>query len=90
MIFIVFELDGSLDGKTNVTVIAGQIIDNVDFGYQSLVVTSSIGQLVWYDVDGDGLQDSGENGIGGVRIILSQDGKGVVGNRTTDSDGYYK
>ncbi|MGQ9853434.1 MAG: SdrD B-like domain-containing protein [Candidatus Oleimicrobiaceae bacterium] len=40
-----------------------------------LVAAGSIGDFVWNDVNGDGLQDEGEEGIDGVRVYLRQDGE---------------
>jgi hypothetical protein len=47
-----------------------------------------IGYLVWADLDGDGVVDSGEPGIGGVTLDLISDG-GVVQTTTTAADGRY-
>ncbi len=60
-----------------------------DFGHAQPAL---IGNYIWNDADGDGVQDSGENGIAGVTVILS-DGSCTIGvdcpTTTTDSDGYY-
>ncbi|MFN8379469.1 MAG: SdrD B-like domain-containing protein, partial [Anaerolineae bacterium] len=47
-----------------------------------LVPLASIGDKVWNDVDGDGAQDSGEAGVGGVTVHLYRDG-GTIPYRTT-------
>ncbi len=69
-------------------------VTNADFGYQSL----SIGDRVWLDVDGDGVQDAGEPGMSGVKVelYLDSDGNGVIDTgeplirtETTGSDGLY-
>jgi len=50
---------------------------------------ASIGDLVWDDLDGDGVQDSGEAGVGGVTVRLF-DGDGTqVAAAVTDPDGKY-
>ncbi len=64
----------------------------------ALVGTLSIGDRVWVDEDGDGVQDPGEPGIPGVTVKvtwLGADGKpgggdDVVFTTTTDADGKYK
>lgn len=38
--------------------------------------TASIGDFVWNDLDGDGVQDAGEAGVEGVRVVLL-DGQGA-------------
>lgn len=55
-----------------------------DFGY---LPSGVIGDRVWLDLNGDGVQDSGEIGIGGVTVTAVQGG--TTRTTTTDSDGYY-
>lgn len=60
-----------------------------DAGYY---IPTSIGNFVWNDQDGDGVQDSGEPGIGGVTVTLTgTDGQGnpVSLTTTTAPDGSY-
>ncbi|NTV03345.1 DUF11 domain-containing protein, partial [bacterium] len=63
-----------------------------------LYQTASLGDRVWHDRDGDGLQDGGEPGIAGVTVSLYRPGPdGLVGGGddvlvvtdTTDIDGLY-
>ncbi|MFC1878624.1 SdrD B-like domain-containing protein [Chloroflexota bacterium] len=63
----------------------GQEIMTVDFGYQK---EGSIGDYVWFDFNGDGIQDATEQGVGGVVITLTPP-SGPSITTTTDSDGYY-
>ncbi len=56
------------------------------------VVDSSIGDLVWHDVDGDGIRDAGDDGIDGVTVRLSgtdSDGNSVAMSTTTAGGGVY-
>ena len=52
----------------------------------------SIGDTVWFDTDGDGLKDAGENGLGGATVTLDP---GTPSNpaddvtTTTDANGNY-
>ncbi|MBN2390640.1 MAG: hypothetical protein JXR84_07955, partial [Anaerolineae bacterium] len=64
-----------------------------DFGYQPPAI---IGDFVWQDFDGDGVQDPGEPGIAGVDVFLCSSsspcttGSGdYLATATTNSDGYY-
>lgn len=61
-----------------------------DFGYRGL---GSIGDLVWFDANGDGAQDPSEEGIENVTLTLEGDvdGDGVdeIFTTTTDADGLY-
>ena len=80
--------DDSADNDGNMT---------VDFGF---VLPVSIGSFVWSDIDGDGLQDSGEPGITGAVVelfydigsgfvpALDVDGTAVI-SQTTGADGLY-
>ena len=69
--------DTATDGNSNLT---------VDFGFYPL---GSLGDLVWNDVDRDGIQDGGEPGVAGVRVEL-YDGTGVlVASTVTAADGSY-
>ena len=49
---------------------------------------ATIGDRVWYDTDGDGVEDPGETGINGVTLTLYQ-GATVIGTATTAGDGNY-
>ncbi len=59
---------------------------DVDFGYRG---TASLGDRVWNDADGDGVQDAGEAGLTGVTVeLLNGDGT-VIATTTTGADGIY-
>jgi uncharacterized repeat protein (TIGR01451 family) len=87
------------DGMSSVTGVDGtsSYLDE-DFGYQPAGY-SSIGDFVWQDDDGDGVQDAGEAGIQNITVTLyqDQDGDGVydpgidalVATMSTDADGEY-
>ncbi|MFN0088190.1 MAG: SdrD B-like domain-containing protein, partial [Blastocatellia bacterium] len=84
-------VDGDTDANTNLT---------IDFGFAS--TSLSLGNLVWKDVNNDGLRQGGELGVGGVLLRLYKDANGnnlydsgvdleVAGAspQTTDLNGYY-
>ena len=84
-----------LDGITTsyvaaVTLAAAQDRTDVDFGFR---VGASVGDRVWMDRDGDGVQESGEPGINGVRVFIDSNGNSAynVGepNSITFGDGSY-
>ena len=52
-------------------------------------VRGSIGDLVWSDTDGDGIQDAGEPGLAGVTVALLDADGNVVDTVTTGADGSY-
>ncbi len=55
-------------------------------------VAATVGDLVWNDANGNGIQDSGEKGVGGVKVTLTGTddlGNAVSLTTTTDGDGKY-
>ena len=89
-----YDLDSatsSPDSTTTYSLASGESTDRVDFGYTG---SGSIGDTVWNDINGDGIQDSGENGLAGVSITLTGDldGDGQANDTMTtitDADGHY-
>jgi hypothetical protein len=67
----------------------------LDFGFVAPRV--SVGNFVWFDTNGDGIQSDGEPGIAGVTLTITNlDGSAVIdvfGNEvtttTTDENGFY-
>ena len=55
------------DSQT-VTLVSGDNDDTVDFGYTA---PAGVGDFVFDDLDGDGVQDTGEPGLEGVTVTLS-------------------
>ena len=47
---------------------SGDTIPNIDAGF---VILSKLGDLVWEDTNGNGIQDLGEPGIGNVTVTLT-------------------
>ncbi|MCX6031445.1 MAG: hypothetical protein NT169_19370 [Chloroflexi bacterium] len=71
---------------------------NADFGYGPATGTGAIGDRVWSDANGNGLQDPGEVGIGNVTLNLLNAGPDgrcgtaddtVAATKTTAPDGSY-
>ena len=50
--------------------------------------SSIIGDVVWWDIDGNGRQDPGEPGIPGADVVASRQGGGLM-HSTTDASGHY-
>ena len=71
---------------------------DADIGYQPDIDTAIIGDRVWSDADGDGVQDAGESGLGGItlRLYTDTDGDGVIDGgetyveTTAAADGSYQ
>jgi hypothetical protein len=98
-----YDFDATLDDATTVVVLAGDEFMDADFGYNWSTTTETnnntgtgaIGDRVWIDADGDGVQDPGEAGLGGVEVTLytDDDGDGIYDDvfaiTTTDDAGNY-
>ncbi len=93
---------GALEGLTSTTgnsltrtVVDANIL-TYDFGYEG---NSSIGDFVWYDANGNGLQDDGpDSGLGGVEVNLTEAGPDMTfgtpddvlfPSMTTAANGFY-
>jgi hypothetical protein len=67
------------DANTNTT---------VDFG---IFTPYSLGNRVWFDLNNNGIIDTGETGIGGVQVrLLDSAGATTIITTTTNVDGYYR
>ena len=85
--------DGGFDDTSDLTLpLGGDDLDQ-DFGYQP---NGTIGDTVWYDVNGDGVLDPGEPGIPGITVSLTPpagidlgNGPGVAITDVTDANGVY-
>ena len=74
-------------GATEASVtITDASVQGVDFG---LVAPATIGDRVWNDADGNGV-DNGEPGVPGVTVILKDANGAEVARTTTDANGNYR
>ena len=71
------DFSGPLDNTSNTSIALGGSDLDQDFGYTPL---GSIGDRVWLDTNGDGVQDAGEPGIDGVTVTLSDGSTDVTSN----------
>ncbi|MCG8482859.1 MAG: hypothetical protein MJA31_06080, partial [Clostridia bacterium] len=79
---------GSDAGITDVISLDGTN-DNLDAD-AGLYRVGRIGDLVWNDKDTDGIKDSGEPGLEGIRVNLYDDTHTLLGHRTTSAIGLYE
>ncbi|HRC85675.1 MAG TPA: SdrD B-like domain-containing protein, partial [Thermoanaerobaculia bacterium] len=83
-----YDLDGlATPHAATVTLAPGQSRTDVDFGYR--LSNASVGDRVWSDLDGDGVQDAGEPGINGVTVQLLSSAGAVLATQVTAGDGQY-
>ncbi|MBL8375444.1 SdrD B-like domain-containing protein [Accumulibacter sp.] len=90
LVFQAVEAGGVYANKATVT--AGGLSDSdlSHYSVQAPVLKASIGNLVWCDTDGDGIQDTGELGVAGVTVRLLSTAGTVVVSTTTDTNGFYR
>ena len=77
----------------NTAVVSGRAVDvKLSNNTDTVTITvgkASIGDFVFDDLDGDGVQDTGEPGVSGVTVELLNSSGTVIRTTTTDSDGKY-
>ncbi len=71
------------DGQQKLGIDAGLVADGGAGG------TGQIGDFVWQDNNGNGIQDRGEPGIAGVTVHLEQCGGAALASTVTDGGGRY-
>jgi len=84
---------GIVNGQTsNINLGAGQNLDTVDAGLIPQAANNGIiGDRVWKDTNGNGVQDGGEPGVPGVTVELLAgcSGTAVLASKVTNSNGSY-
>lgn len=58
--------------------------------YTGLGAAGILGDYVWLDVNGNGLQDLSESGVEGITVRLFDDMGGLVAETETDAEGFYR
>ncbi|MEM1178486.1 MAG: SdrD B-like domain-containing protein [Acidobacteriota bacterium] len=82
-----FDLDGTATpNEATVTAEIGIPRNDVDFGYRGF---ASIGDFVWLDLDGDGVQDADEPGLDGVTVSLLDENGVEIATQVTSGGGLY-
>jgi len=66
----------------------GEHDGSIDMGIH--LPPTSLGDLVWNDTNGDGIQDTNESGVANVTVELLDDAGTVIATLTTDSSGHYE
>ncbi len=67
----------------------GEDYTDADFGFTPAEELGSIGDTVWFDEDGDGVEDATEEGIENIVVTLIDENSEIVGATLTDENGNY-
>lgn len=82
--------DSDVDSSTGMTVLTTLVAGENDLSWDAgLIQLASLGDKVWGDTNGNGVQDAGEAGIAGVTIELKDVNNNVISTTTTDANGNY-
>jgi uncharacterized repeat protein (TIGR01451 family) len=80
------DIDTSTLTSDTIILANGNDVRDVDFGYFS---NTSIGNLVWEDKNANGIQDSGETGVDGIKVQLLDKNNNIIDTKTTANGGKY-
>ncbi len=89
------EVTNVVDSFTNVAdvvgtpLVGGQVTDSDPEVVTVVAASALIGDTVWHDVNKNGVQDSGEAGISGAKVKLTNLDTSEVSYQTTNADGKY-
>jgi len=78
--------DGVLDNTTTVNLSASTLAQ--DFGYNNNVPVGQVGDFVYNDLNGNGIQEAGELGIGGIELELCRTDGGGFNTQILATDEY--
>ena len=77
-------------GKSGAIILAaGEVNLSIDAGIIAGNPKSVLGDKVWFDVNGDGIQDPGEAGVEGISVKLYTTSNTLLKTTTTDANGNY-
>lgn len=70
-----------------VTLSSGEFNDTLDAGIS--ILPASLGDYVWEDLNGNGIQENGEPGVEGVLVTLTDGSGNFIADQNTAPDGSY-
>jgi len=83
-------LDSDADTTTGQTIVTTLSPGETDLTWDAgLIPLAALGDLVWEDLDADGVQDPGEPGIPNVTVNLYDNTSTLTDTTTTDANGLY-
>lgn len=75
-----------MDGLPSISINVSATNHTFDFG---MIAGVEVGNLVWFDLDNDGVRDSGEAAASGVTVNLINSAGASIASEITDSNGHY-
>ncbi|HKN51673.1 MAG TPA: SdrD B-like domain-containing protein [Amycolatopsis sp.] len=81
--------DAGPDGCTATTTLGASKREDLTLDLGLTPPTNKLGDFVWADTDKNGVQDTGEPGVQGVKVTLKDGTGATVGTTTTGADGKY-
>ncbi|MGK7953735.1 MAG: SdrD B-like domain-containing protein, partial [Crocosphaera sp.] len=79
--------DADSNGDTPIVILeSGEHNPTIDAG---VYLPASLGDTVWFDTNGNGIQDNNEQGVEGITVTLVNNLFQTVATTTTDSNGNY-
>jgi SdrD B-like domain len=78
----------STGNSASIALSAGEIDLTIDAGVKPNL-PGAVGNFVWNDLDGDGIQDANEPGVAGVLVTLYDAANNPIGSAITDGSGAY-
>jgi hypothetical protein len=91
-----FDTDSDADATTGVTdpftMATNDSKVDIDCGliFDQPFLPSSIGNIIWFDTDGDGVQDNNESGLANITVVLYNSAGNVVTSTVTNASGFYR
>ncbi len=82
--------DRLLNNVRSIPSLSGKTVTGGTLNLAAVTGTARIGDFVWDDLDGDGVQDTGEPGLEGVAVQLQDCSGNVLTTQTTDATGSYR
>ena len=86
-----YDNDGIATASTSAVILDATVPDNADLDF-SYTGAGSLGDTIWFDLDGNGTLDTDEVGLAGITVTLTYtgpDGSTVTVATTTANDGTY-
>lgn len=81
------DFDSAPDNNPTNDLVGEDDIDGIEI---VVAIGANIGDFVFNDFDGDGVQDGGEPGIPGVQVVLYDAFDNVIAVEETDGNGFYE